>query len=59
MVEHTRTLDFKIAFAIGLGTMIAAGIFSLSLSGTAVSSAAPVGAGSAVGGVRRSVSDLE
>jgi len=26
MVEHTRTLDFKIAFAIGLGTMIAAGI---------------------------------
>jgi len=34
MVEHTRTLDFKIAFAIGLGTMIAAGIFSL--SGTAV-----------------------
>ena len=34
MVEHTRTLDFKIAFALGLGTMIAAGIFSL--SGTAV-----------------------
>ncbi|GAB3324721.1 amino acid permease [Haloplanus salinarum] len=34
MVEHTRTLDLKIAFAIGLGTMIAAGIFSL--SGTAV-----------------------
>jgi APA family basic amino acid/polyamine antiporter len=30
MVEHTRTLDFKIAFALGLGTMIAAGIFSLS-----------------------------
>jgi amino acid transporter/nucleotide-binding universal stress UspA family protein len=30
MVEHTRSLDFKIAFAIGLGTMIAAGIFSLS-----------------------------
>jgi amino acid transporter/nucleotide-binding universal stress UspA family protein len=30
MVEHTRTLDFKIAYAIGLGTMIAAGIFSLS-----------------------------
>jgi APA family basic amino acid/polyamine antiporter len=30
MVEHTRTLDFKVAFAIGLGTMIAAGIFSLS-----------------------------
>jgi amino acid transporter/nucleotide-binding universal stress UspA family protein len=30
MVQHTRTLDFKIAFAIGLGTMIAAGIFSLS-----------------------------
>jgi len=35
MVEHTRTLGFKIAFAMGLGTMIAAGIFSL--SGTAVS----------------------
>ncbi|QLG62229.1 amino acid permease [Halorarum salinum] len=34
MVEHTRTLGFKVAFAIGLGTMIAAGIFSL--SGTAV-----------------------
>ena len=34
MVEHRRTLDFKIAFVIGLGTMIAAGIFSL--SGTAV-----------------------
>ena len=34
MAEHTRTLDFKVAFAIGLGTMIAAGIFSL--SGTAV-----------------------
>ncbi|WP_254839655.1 amino acid permease [Natronomonas marina] len=34
MVEHTRTLDFKVAYAIGLGTMIAAGIFSL--SGTAV-----------------------
>lgn len=33
-IQHTRTLDFKIAFAIGLGTMIAAGIFSL--SGTAV-----------------------
>jgi amino acid transporter/nucleotide-binding universal stress UspA family protein len=30
MAEHTRTLDFKIAYAIGLGTMIAAGIFSLS-----------------------------
>ncbi|KYH24843.1 putative fructoselysine transporter [Halalkalicoccus paucihalophilus] len=30
MVEKTRTLDFKIAFALGLGTMIAAGIFSLS-----------------------------
>ncbi|AUV84107.1 amino acid permease (plasmid) [Salinigranum rubrum] len=30
MVEHTRTLGFKVAFAIGLGTMIAAGIFSLS-----------------------------
>lgn len=35
MVEHTRTLDFKIAFAIGLGTMIAAGIFSLSGSAVA------------------------
>ncbi|MFB6112437.1 MAG: amino acid permease [Halobacteriaceae archaeon] len=34
MAEHTRTLDFKIAYAMGLGTMIAAGIFSL--SGTAV-----------------------
>jgi amino acid transporter/nucleotide-binding universal stress UspA family protein len=34
MVEHTRTLGFRVAFAIGLGTMIAAGIFSL--SGTAV-----------------------
>ena len=34
MVEHTRTLGFWVAFAIGLGTMIAAGIFSL--SGTAV-----------------------
>ncbi|MFH5800592.1 amino acid permease [Haladaptatus sp. CMAA 1911] len=34
MVEHTRTLGFKVAFALGLGTMIAAGIFSL--SGTAV-----------------------
>ena len=30
MVEHTRTLGFTVAFAIGLGTMIAAGIFSLS-----------------------------
>jgi amino acid transporter/nucleotide-binding universal stress UspA family protein len=30
MVEHTRTLGFRVAFAIGLGTMIAAGIFSLS-----------------------------
>lgn len=30
MVEHTRTLDFKVAYAMGLGTMIAAGIFSLS-----------------------------
>ncbi|MBV0924877.1 amino acid permease [Halomicroarcula limicola] len=30
MVEHTRTLGFPVAFAIGLGTMIAAGIFSLS-----------------------------
>jgi len=34
MVEKTRTLGFTTAFAIGLGTMIAAGIFSL--SGTAV-----------------------
>ena len=34
MVEHTRTLGFWVAFALGLGTMIAAGIFSL--SGTAV-----------------------
>ncbi len=34
MVEHTRTLGFRVAFALGLGTMIAAGIFSL--SGTAV-----------------------
>ena len=33
-IEHTRTPDFKIAYAIGLGTIIAAGI--LSLSGTAV-----------------------
>ena len=30
MVDHTRSLDFKVAYAIGLGTMIAAGIFSLS-----------------------------
>lgn len=30
MVEKIRTLGFKVAFAIGLGTMIAAGIFSLS-----------------------------
>ena len=30
MVEKTRTLDFRVAFALGLGTMIAAGIFSLS-----------------------------
>lgn len=30
MVEHRRTLGFTVAFAIGLGTMIAAGIFSLS-----------------------------
>ncbi|EJN59246.1 amino acid permease [Halogranum rubrum] len=36
MVEHTRTLGFKVAFALGLGTMIAAGIFSL--SGKAVAS---------------------
>jgi amino acid transporter/nucleotide-binding universal stress UspA family protein len=34
VVEHTRTLGFRVAFAMGLGTMIAAGIFSL--SGTAV-----------------------
>ena len=34
MVEKTRTLGFTVAYAIGLGTMIAAGIFSL--SGTAV-----------------------
>lgn len=34
MVEHTRTLGFWVAFALGLGTMIAAGIFPL--SGTAV-----------------------
>ena len=34
MAEHTRTLGFRVAFALGLGTMIAAGIFSL--SGTAV-----------------------
>jgi amino acid transporter/nucleotide-binding universal stress UspA family protein len=34
MVEHTRSLGFRVAYAIGLGTMIAAGIFSL--SGTAV-----------------------
>ncbi len=33
-MEHTRTHDFKIAYAIGSETMIAAGIFSL--SGTAV-----------------------
>ena len=43
MVEHTRTLDFEIAFAIGLGTMIAAGIFSL--SGTAV---ARIGSGAVI-----------
>jgi len=43
MAEHTRTLDFKIAFAIGLGTMIAAGIFSL--SGTAV---AMIGSGAVI-----------
>ena len=30
MVERTRTLGFRVAFALGLGTMIAAGIFSLS-----------------------------
>jgi APA family basic amino acid/polyamine antiporter len=34
MVEHTRSLGFRVAYAMGLGTMIAAGIFSL--SGTAV-----------------------
>jgi hypothetical protein len=34
MVEHTRTLGFRVAFALGLGTMIDAGIFSF--SGTAV-----------------------
>jgi len=34
VVERTRTLGFRVAFALGLGTMIAAGIFSL--SGTAV-----------------------
>jgi APA family basic amino acid/polyamine antiporter len=44
MAEHTRTLDFKIAFAIGLGTMIAAGIFSL--SGAAV---AMIGSSAVVG----------
>jgi amino acid transporter/nucleotide-binding universal stress UspA family protein len=44
MVEHTRTLDFKVAFAIGLGTMIAAGIFSL--SGTAV---AMIGSSAVIG----------
>ena len=44
MVEHTRTLDFKIAFAIGLGTMIAAGIFSL--SGAAV---AMIGSSAVIG----------
>ncbi|WP_435333198.1 amino acid permease [Haloarchaeobius sp. TZWWS8] len=30
MVERTRSLGFWVAFAMGLGTMIAAGIFSLS-----------------------------
>jgi len=30
MVEHTRSLGFTVAYAMGLGTMIAAGIFSLS-----------------------------
>ncbi|MGZ0747572.1 amino acid permease [Haloparvum sp. AD34] len=30
MVEHTRSLGFRVAYAMGLGTMIAAGIFSLS-----------------------------
>ena len=44
MAEHTRTLDFKIAFAIGLGTMIAAGIFSL--SGAAV---AMIGSSAVIG----------
>lgn len=33
MVEHPRTLDFKIAYSIVLGTMIAAGMFSLSWTG--------------------------
>ena len=42
MVEHTRTLDFKIAFAIGLGTMIAAGIFSLSGAAVAMIGASAV-----------------
>ncbi|WP_135819592.1 amino acid permease [Halostella litorea] len=36
MVEHTRTLGFWVAFALGLGTMIAAGIFSLSGQAVAV-----------------------
>ncbi|MEF8772611.1 amino acid permease [Halodesulfurarchaeum sp.] len=44
MVEHTRTLDFKVAYAIGLGTMIAAGIFSL--SGAAV---AMIGSSAVIG----------
>ena len=44
MAEHTRTLDFKVAFAIGLGTMIAAGIFSL--SGAAV---AMIGSSAVIG----------
>lgn len=36
MVEHTRTLWFWVAFALGLGTMIAAGISSLSGRAVAV-----------------------
>ncbi|AHG01722.1 hypothetical protein HALLA_00090 (plasmid) [Halostagnicola larsenii XH-48] len=44
MVEHTRTLDFKIAFAIGLGAIIAAGIFSLSGAAVAmIESSAVIG----------------
>ncbi|MUV61411.1 amino acid permease [Halobacterium sp. CBA1126] len=44
MVEHTRSLGFRVAFALGLGTMIAAGIFSL--SGIAV---ARIGSSAVVG----------
>lgn len=43
MVEHPRTLGFWVAFALGLGTMIAVGIFSL--SGTA---AAEVGSSAVI-----------